>query len=83
MQNAPVITPAQIRAARGLMDWNRQRLSTESGVPMSTLADYENERTKSMLSVNMGRIISAFERHGVVFTGSLGVTFKKGAGADA
>jgi hypothetical protein len=52
-------------------------------VPMSTLADYENERTKSMLSVNMGRIISAFERHGVVFTGSLGVTFKKGAGADA
>lgn len=82
MQNAPVISPAQIRAARGLMDWSRQRLSTESGVPMSTLADYENERTKSMLSVNMGRIISAFERHGVIFIGSLGVTFKKGGSSE-
>jgi transcriptional regulator with XRE-family HTH domain len=83
VQNAPVIMPAQIRAARGLMDWSRLRLSTESGVPMSTLADYENERTKSMLTMNMGRIISAFERHGVIFIGSLGVTFKKGTGADA
>ena len=49
---------------------------------MSTLADYENERTKSMLSVNMGRIISAFERHGVIFIGPLGVTFKKGGSSE-
>lgn len=38
----PAITPAQIRAARALLDWSRDRLSEESSVPMRTLARVEN-----------------------------------------
>jgi len=72
-----MISAAQIRAARGLLDWSRRRLSEESGVPFSTLSDYETTRTSSMLSENLRKIVDAFDRAGVVFIGARGVTFKE------
>ncbi len=61
-----MISAAQIRAARGLLDWSRKRLSEESGVPFSTLSDYETTRTSSMLSENLRKIVDAFDRAGVI-----------------
>ena len=31
------IVPGQVRAARALLDWSRERLAAESGVPIRTL----------------------------------------------
>ena len=62
-----MITAAQIRAARALLGWNRHKLVRESGVAHSTIADYETERTASMLSENMGKLVVAFAKHGVIF----------------
>jgi len=42
-KDATLITPDQIRAARGLIDWSRERLAEESGVAMRTLARLESE----------------------------------------
>ena len=63
-----VITAAQIRAARALLDWTRLQLSRASGVPHSTIADYETGRTSSMLTENAGKLVAAFSRAGVEFT---------------
>jgi transcriptional regulator with XRE-family HTH domain len=72
-----VITAAQIRAARALLDWRRRDLSDASGVPHSTIADYETGRTASMLTENAGKLVAAFDKQGVVFIGTLGVSFKE------
>ena len=70
MQRKNMITAAQIRAARGLLDWTRKRLAEESGVPRSTLADFEAGRTDSMLTKNAGKLETALNRAGVVFLDS-------------
>jgi len=62
-----MLSAAQIRAARGLLDWTRHQLSKASGVPHSTIADFERGRTKSMLTENAGKLVIAFARAGVVF----------------
>ena len=78
-----MISAAQIRAARGLLDWSRRRLAKESGIGISTIADFETERTSAMLSTNMGKLIEAFARAGVVFIaadrgkGGAGVRFRE------
>jgi transcriptional regulator with XRE-family HTH domain len=64
----PMITAAQIRAARALLGWKRQELAEASGVPHSTIADYERGRTSSMLTENMGKMVAAFAKAGVEFT---------------
>jgi transcriptional regulator with XRE-family HTH domain len=71
-----MITGAQIRAARALLDWQRKDLCEAADVPHSTLADFEKGRTRSMLSETMGRIITAFDKAGVVFIGTKGVSLK-------
>jgi transcriptional regulator with XRE-family HTH domain len=68
MPSESMISPAQIRAARGLLDWSRQDLSAASGVGQSTIADYEKKRRPSILSENMRKIVAAFSEHGVEFT---------------
>jgi transcriptional regulator with XRE-family HTH domain len=37
----PVIHPAQVRAARALLDWSRDQLSAVSGVTVRTLDRFE------------------------------------------
>ncbi|MGA7325342.1 MAG: helix-turn-helix transcriptional regulator [Rhodomicrobium sp.] len=77
-----MINAAQIRAARALLNWSRKQLGEAAGVPFSTLSDFETERTASMLSTTMGKIISACEKAGVIFvaensTQGAGVRFKR------
>jgi transcriptional regulator with XRE-family HTH domain len=68
-----MVTPAQLRAARGMLDWSRKDLSGKCGVPRSTIADYEAGRTVCMLSGNLAKIVEAFGRQGVIFIAGDGV----------
>jgi len=39
-----VITPAQIRGGRALLDWSQEQLAKAAGMSLSTIRDYEKER---------------------------------------
>ncbi|GBQ96632.1 transcriptional regulator [Gluconacetobacter liquefaciens] len=74
------ITPAQLRAARGLVDWTREQLADAAGTTVRTLARLERGETAPRLST-LCAIRSAFESVGVVFIpengGGVGVRLKK------
>jgi hypothetical protein len=40
------MTPAQCRAARGLLDWNQDQLATAACVSVVTVRNFENVRSK-------------------------------------
>lgn len=60
------ITPAQIRAARGLLAWTRDQLVEKSGVPKSTLVRVESETVTARAST-IEAIQAALETAGVEF----------------
>jgi transcriptional regulator with XRE-family HTH domain len=63
---AAMVTPAQCRAARGLLDWSQQDLASQAGVGIVTVRQLEagvNEPRRSTLEV----VRQAFERAGVEF----------------
>jgi transcriptional regulator with XRE-family HTH domain len=62
-----MLTPAQCRAARGLIDWSQAQLAEAAGVGVATIRLFEagkGEQRRSTLSV----IKNAFEAAGVEFT---------------
>ena len=62
-----MLTPAQCRAARGLIDWSQRQLAEAAGVGVATIRLFEaekGEQRRSTLSV----IKNAFEAAGVEFT---------------
>ena len=75
------VTPAQSRAARGLLDWSQSELAKHSNLGESTIRDFEKGRRVPTIN-NLAAIKSAFERAGVRFHSeyeSIGVSliFKK------
>ncbi|HXY58663.1 MAG TPA: helix-turn-helix transcriptional regulator [Methylocystis sp.] len=71
-----MITPAQCRAARGLLDWSQQDLADAAKVGNTTICNFEGGRSlpqKSKLAALQG----AFERAGVTLVeeddGGIGV----------
>ena len=61
-----MITPAQCRAARGLLDWSQQDLADRAGVGIVTVRQLEagvNEPRRATLAV----VKSAFEAAGIEF----------------
>ena len=66
-----MITSAQIRAARALLDWSRQMLSDQSGIGISALM-----RLESAPGIPSGNIKTfeavqkAFEKAGIEFIGT-------------
>ncbi|OYQ35343.1 hypothetical protein CHU95_09040 [Niveispirillum lacus] len=40
----PSLSPAQCRAARGLLDWSQEELAQASGLSRSTVRDFESGR---------------------------------------
>lgn len=66
MPQSSIITPRQLRAARGYMAWNRKKLSVIAGVSPETIKNIEhgvfdpNDET-------VDRLLKAFAMHNVRF----------------
>ncbi len=66
-----MVTSAQIRAARGLLDWSRRELAEKSGVGFSSLLRLESfEGIPSSNVKTLEALKKAFEEAGVEFTGT-------------
>lgn len=65
---AQVLTPKLCRAARALLGWRLQDLSTHSSVPQSTLTAFEGKDEAGRLArLNNNAVVKAFEDAGLVF----------------
>jgi len=66
MYKPRMITPDQLRAARGLIKWSREELANAAGVSAIAIKLYElgqsDPRTSTLLKLR-----SAFSKEGVVF----------------
>jgi len=72
-----LITSAQIRAARAMLDWSREQLSDNSSVGISALMRLESaEGVPSGNIKTFEAVQKAFEKAGIEFIGSL----EEGAG---
>lgn len=73
------ITSEQVRAARGLLKWPKERLATEAGIAPATVTRVEagSGRLQTMVATEVS-IRDAFTRHGVVFIKG-GCCVKEGA----
>lgn len=65
-----MVTSAQIRAARGLLNWTVRDLAERSGVHRNTVTRIENESTDGGYSINA--IQKALEDAGVIFVAENG-----------
>ncbi|GGC56528.1 helix-turn-helix domain-containing protein [Chelatococcus reniformis] len=61
-----MLTPAQSRAARGLLDWSQADLAVAARVSLSTVRDFEKGR-RTPIGNNMSAIRTALEAAGVQF----------------
>ena len=59
------LTPAQCRAARGLIDWTQEDLAEAAGVSRSTVRDFEKGR-HDLNRISAAQIRAAFEAAGVM-----------------
>jgi transcriptional regulator with XRE-family HTH domain len=60
------VTPAQSRAARGLVDWSQTELGQRSNLSESTIRDFEKGRRLPGPN-NLAAIRAALETAGVIF----------------
>ena len=61
-----IIIPAQIRAARALLEWSQEKLASEAGVGVSTVRDVESQRRQLETSA-ASEIVRALQNEGVIF----------------
>jgi transcriptional regulator with XRE-family HTH domain len=77
---ASMVTPAQCRAARGLLDWSQQDLASQAGIGIVTVRQVEAGSTKPRRATLIV-LKQAFERAGVEFIdengGGPGVRLRK------
>lgn len=73
------LTPAQSRAARGLVDWSQSKLAAEANLSESTVRDFEKGRRVPSVN-NLAAVQRALEAAGVEFIegngGGAGVRLK-------
>jgi transcriptional regulator with XRE-family HTH domain len=62
-----MISPAQCRAARGLLDWSQQQLADAARVGVVTIRNFESQSTEAR-HATVEVIVRAFEAAGVEFT---------------
>jgi hypothetical protein len=81
-----MMTPAQCRGARGLLDWTQGRLATEAAVSLSTVKDFEGGH-RTPIGNNLAAMRRALEAGGIEFIpengGGPGVRLKKSAAVPA
>jgi transcriptional regulator with XRE-family HTH domain len=61
-----MLTPAQSRAARGLVEWSQSELGKRSNLGESTIRDFERGRRVPTIN-NLAAIRRALEAAGVIF----------------
>ena len=66
MVNEPMITAAQVRAARGWLHWTQDDLSRRSGVSQRSIARFELELTRPYNST-LEQLRKVFEVEGLRF----------------
>ena len=75
-----MVTPAQCRAARGLLDWSQQDLANEAGVGIVTVRQIEAGVSKPRRAT-LVVVKQAFEKAGIEFIdengGGPGVRLRK------
>jgi len=69
---AMTITTAQIRGARGLLDWSQAELSRRTGISTTSIGNIESGHTQAREST-LQTIRKSFEDGGIEFMGSDGV----------
>jgi transcriptional regulator with XRE-family HTH domain len=76
-----MLTPAQSRAARALLDWSQIELGTRSNLSESAISDFEKGRRVPSPN-NLAAIRGALEEAGVEFTNgdAPGVKLSRGKG---
>jgi transcriptional regulator with XRE-family HTH domain len=62
-----MISAAQCRAARALLDWTQDDLATNAQVARATVADFERNTRMVPMRQNLLSIIAAFDAAGVAF----------------
>ena len=66
-----MLTPAQCRAARALINWSQTQLAQASGAGVSTIRDFETGK-RSPIANNLAAIRAALEAAGVIFVAENG-----------
>jgi transcriptional regulator with XRE-family HTH domain len=61
-----MITPAQSRGARGILEWTQERLASEANVSLSTIKEFESRR-RTPIANNLAAIQRALEAAGIEF----------------
>lgn len=69
------ITTAQIRGARGILNWSQQDLAQKTGISATSIGSIENAQTTPRQST-LETIKSTFERNGIEFLGLEGVRIR-------
>jgi len=62
-----MITPAQCRAARALLDWSQSDLAERAGVTLATVQNFETGR-HSPYQRTLDKLAATFAQAGVTFT---------------
>ena len=62
-----LVTPAQCRAARALLDWSQVDLVEHSGVTQKTITDFERGVTRRPYRRTIEAIVATFEAAGIEF----------------
>lgn len=79
-QNQPDLTPAQCRAARGLLNWSQDELASLSKLSRSTIAGFERGE-REPTRANLSTLRRIFEDAGVEVIpengGGVGVRFRQ------
>ena len=66
-----MITSAQIRAARAMLDWSREQLSNKAGVGISALMRLESATGVPSGNIKTFELVQkTFEKAGIEFIGS-------------
>lgn len=74
-----LLTPAQCRAARAILEMSREDLAKAAGIAARTLVDFERG-ARQPLRNNLAAIRAAMEDRGIVFIGADEVSAGGGAG---
>jgi len=71
------ITMAQIRGARGILNWSQTDLADRTGISATSIGSIENGLTNPRTNT-LQTILAAFENGGIEFIGTDGVRLKAG-----